>query len=175
MAVILGNSAVVNSSSAELPASGTLDAMRLNWGPYLWMRCYNNGAQFLDRVVGERPDWEQLERRPRACPPGCGGAACCRSSSPEPSLGVDEPRLQWLAGRAGGRRGASSGASLEALAYLIALGVREHEAAGQTDHAHHGVRRHRPQRPDVRDPGDGAGPAAGALAVVRGAGARAPR
>ena len=54
MAVILGNSAVVNSSSADLPASGTLDAMRLNWGPYLWMRCYNNGAQFLDRVVGAR-------------------------------------------------------------------------------------------------------------------------
>src|SRR5262249_10173554 len=52
VAVILGNSAVVNSSSSQLPQSGTLDAMRLNWGPYLWMRCYNNGAQFLDRVVG---------------------------------------------------------------------------------------------------------------------------
>ena len=52
MAVILGNSAVVNSSSSQLPASGNLDAMRLNWGPYLWMRCYNNGAQFLDRIVG---------------------------------------------------------------------------------------------------------------------------
>jgi xylulokinase len=33
VAVILGNSAVVNSSSSELPASGTLDAMKLNWGP----------------------------------------------------------------------------------------------------------------------------------------------
>ena len=32
--------------------------MRLNWGPYLWMRCYNNGAQFLDRVVGTNPDWD---------------------------------------------------------------------------------------------------------------------
>src|SRR5262249_53305169 len=48
VAVILGNSAVVNSSSSQLPQSGSLDAMRLNWGPYLWMRCYNNGAQFLD-------------------------------------------------------------------------------------------------------------------------------
>ena len=38
MAVILGNSAVVNSSSIKLPASGTLDAMCLNWGPSLWMR-----------------------------------------------------------------------------------------------------------------------------------------
>src|SRR5262249_12686235 len=35
VAVVLGNSAVVNSSSDRLPASGDLDAMRLNWGPYL--------------------------------------------------------------------------------------------------------------------------------------------
>src|SRR5262249_27219270 len=61
VAVILGNSAVVNASSATLPQSGHLDAMRLNWGPYLWMRCYNNGAQFLDRIVGSKPDWEALE------------------------------------------------------------------------------------------------------------------
>ncbi len=40
------------------PRSGSLDVMRLNWGPYLWMRCYNNGAQFLDRIVGKKPDWE---------------------------------------------------------------------------------------------------------------------
>src|SRR5205814_7627968 len=62
MALILGNSAVVNSSTDRLPASGELDAMRLNWGPYLWMRCYNNGAQFLDRVLGSRPDWDLLEQ-----------------------------------------------------------------------------------------------------------------
>ena len=62
--------------------------MRLNWGPYLWMRCYNNGAQFLDRVVGERPDWEALERAARACPPGCDGAAVLPFVAPEPSLGV---------------------------------------------------------------------------------------
>ena len=70
LAVVLGNSAVVNSSSDRLPASGTLDAMRLNWGPYLWMRCYNNGAQFLDSVIGAHPDWEALEREASACPPG---------------------------------------------------------------------------------------------------------
>jgi xylulokinase len=69
VAVILGNSAVVNSSSSQLPASGTLDAMRLNWGPYLWMRCYNNGAQFLDKVVGGKPDWERLEQQARGVPP----------------------------------------------------------------------------------------------------------
>src|SRR5213078_5332566 len=73
MAVILGNSAVVNSSSSQLPASGCLDAMCLNGGPSLWMRCYNNGAQFLDRVVGTRPDWDRLEQEGRACPPGAGG------------------------------------------------------------------------------------------------------
>ncbi len=130
VAVILGNSAVVNSSSAEAPASGRLDAMRLNWGPYLWMRCYNNGAQFLDRVVGERPEWEKIEREARACPVGAGGAAILPFASPEPSLGVRTPRLEWLPSEPmeAGRR---FRASLEALAYLIALAVKEHEAAGQ--------------------------------------------
>jgi sugar (pentulose or hexulose) kinase len=130
VAVILGNSAVVNSSSSQLPASGTLDAMRLNWGPYLWMRCYNNGAQFLDRVVGPKPDWDRLEREARACPPGCDGTAVLPFVVPEPSLGVKEGKLQWFPGEptVAGRR---FRASLEALAYLIALGVREHEAAGQ--------------------------------------------
>ncbi len=130
VAVVLGNSAVVNSSSADLPASGSLDAMRLNWGPYLWMRCYNNGAQFLDRVVGERPDWERLEREARACPPGAGGVGVLPFSSPEPSLGVHAPRFAWRPSEPSepGRR---FRASLEALAYLIARGVQEHEAAGQ--------------------------------------------
>jgi xylulokinase len=131
MAIVLGNSAVVNSSSALLPQSGTLDAMRLNWGPYLWMRCYNNGAQFLDRVVGANPDWERLEREARACPPGSGGAGVLPFVAPEPSLGVTGERLQWYPAepKEPGRR---FRAALEALAYLIALGVREHEAAGQS-------------------------------------------
>jgi sugar (pentulose or hexulose) kinase len=130
VAVILGNSAVVNSSSSQLPQSGTLDAMRLNWGPYLWMRCYNNGAQFLDRVVGSKPDWDRLEREARSCPPGCDGAAVLPFVAPEPSLGVKQGKLEWFPGepKEPGRR---FRASLEALAYLIALGVREHEAAGQ--------------------------------------------
>jgi sugar (pentulose or hexulose) kinase len=130
MAVILGNSAVVNSSSSKLPASGTLDAMRLNWGPYLWMRCYNNGAQFLDRVLGPRPDWERLEREAGACPPGAGGTMVLPFINPEPSLGVARPRLEWLPAEPP-EPGVKFRASLEALAYLIALGVREHEAAGQ--------------------------------------------
>lgn len=130
VAVILGNSAVVNSSSSQLPQSGNLDAMRLNWGPYLWMRCYNNGAQFLDRIVGPRPNWESLERAARACPPGCDGAAVLPFVAPEPSLGVKEPRLEWFPAEPS-EPGRKFRASLEALAYLIALGVHEHEAAGQ--------------------------------------------
>ncbi|HEV3258047.1 MAG TPA: FGGY-family carbohydrate kinase [Gemmataceae bacterium] len=130
MAVILGNSAVVNSSSGRLLTSGTLDAMRLNWGPYLWMRCYNNGAQFLDRVVGARPDWERLEREGRACPPGVGGVAVLPFIYPEPSLGITAPRLEWFPDEVQ-EPGQRFRAALEALAYLIARAVREHEEAGQ--------------------------------------------
>jgi sugar (pentulose or hexulose) kinase len=130
MAVILGNSAVVNSSSSRLPECGNLDCMRLNWGPYLWMRCYNNGAQFLDRVVGPRPDWQALEREARACPPGCGGTSVLPFAAPEPSRGIAEPRVRWFAEEPS-QPGKKFRAALEALAYLIALGVREHEDAGQ--------------------------------------------
>lgn len=104
--------------------------MRLNWGPYLWMRCYNNGAQFLDRVLRPRPDWERLEREARACPPGAAGTTVLPFTAPEPSLGVGKPRLQWIPNEPK-EAGTKFRASLEALAYLIALGVREHEAAGQ--------------------------------------------
>ncbi len=130
MAVILGNSAVVNASSSQLPTSGTLDAMRLNWGPYLWMRCYNNGAQFLDRIVGTKPDWAKLEAAARACPAGADGCAVLPFIHPEPSLGVGSARMQWFA-KEPEETGRKFRASLEAIAYLIARGVREHEAAGQ--------------------------------------------
>jgi sugar (pentulose or hexulose) kinase len=130
VAIILGNSAVVNSSSAQLPLTGTLDAMSLNWGPSLWMRCYNNGAQFLDRIVGPQPDWERLEQEARRLPPGADGVSVLPFIYPEPSLGVKEARLQWFPSepREPGRR---FRAAQEALAYLIARGVQEHEAAGQ--------------------------------------------
>src|SRR5207237_4278966 len=96
LAIILGSSAVVNSSSAQLPASGTLDAMRLNWGPYLWMRCYNNGALFLDRIVGSDPDWDYLEAEARKVPAGCEGTMVLPFVNPEPSLNVKEPRVEWV-------------------------------------------------------------------------------
>jgi sugar (pentulose or hexulose) kinase len=104
--------------------------MRLNWGPYLWMRCYNNGAQFLDRVVGPRPDWQRLEQEARAAGPGAGGTAVLPFQFPEPSVGVSEPRVQWLPAEPA-EPGPRFRAALEALAYLIARGVKEHEAAGQ--------------------------------------------
>jgi xylulokinase len=130
LAIILGNSAVVNSSADHAPRSGTLDAMRLNWGPYLWMRCYSNGAQFLDRVVGPTPDWPALERAARAAPPGCGGVAVLPFALSEPSVGVTAPRFEWLPAEPT-EAGVKFRASLEALAYLMAMAVAEHEAAGQ--------------------------------------------
>lgn len=130
VAVILGNSAVVNSSSGRLPQSGTLDAMRLNWGPYLWMRCYNNGAQFLDPILGPRPDFAVLEHAARAVPPGSGGVSVLPFLLSEPSRGIHKPRLEWSPDEPADP-GVRFRAALEALAYLIALGVREHEAAGQ--------------------------------------------
>src|SRR5262249_50505348 len=96
VAVILGNSAVVNSSSADLPRAGGLDAMRWTGGPYRWMRCYTNGAQFLDRVVAARPDWAALERAARAVPAGANGVAVLPFVYPEPSRGVTAPRFGWL-------------------------------------------------------------------------------
>lgn len=130
VAIILGNSAVVNSSAASAPQSGTLDAMKLNWGPYLWMRCYSNGAQFLDRVLGPKPDWAALEKAGRAVPPGCNGTSVLPFVLSEPSLGIHAPRYEWFPSEPTDIS-VRYRASLEALAYLIALAAKEHEAAGQ--------------------------------------------
>ncbi len=130
MAIILGNSAVVNSSSDHLPNTDSLDVMCLNWGPYLWMRCYNNGAQFLDRIVGSRPDWGELEKLGRSCSPGAEGTELLPFIAPEPSLGVSAPCLRWFPSEPS-ETGKRYRAALEGLAYLIALGVRAHRDAGQ--------------------------------------------
>lgn len=130
LAIILGNSAVINSSADQLPRSGTLDAMRLNWGPYLWMRCFNNGAQFLDKVLGPNPDWSILEREATMFPPGCNGVRVLPFAMPEPSIGLTTAYLRWLPTEPP-QAGVRYRAALEALAYLVANGVNEHEAAGQ--------------------------------------------
>jgi len=49
---------------------------------------------------------------------------------PEPSLNVIKKRLEWFPSKPK-EHGKAFRAALESLAYLIALGVREHEAAGQ--------------------------------------------
>jgi xylulokinase len=130
MAIILGTSAVVNSSSAQLPTTDDLDVMRLNWGPYLWMRCYSNGAQFLNQIVGKNPDWSKLEEDARQVAPGCEGLMVSPFIFPEPSLGVKKADFRWDPKQPKGD-GLRFRAALEALAYLIALGVRQHEASGQ--------------------------------------------
>jgi sugar (pentulose or hexulose) kinase len=130
VAVILGNSAVVNSSAGRIPAIGSLDVMRLNWNPFLWMRCYNNGAQFLDPIVGPKPDWSALESAARACSPVPGGVAVLPFANPEPSMGITQPSVRWFPGEPTDPA-VRFRAALEALAYLIAAGVREHEQAGQ--------------------------------------------
>jgi xylulokinase len=132
VAVILGNSAVVNSSSRRLPDGDALDVMRLNWGPYLWMRCYTNGAQFLNWVVGESPNWAELERLGRRCEPGVGGTIVLPFIKKEPSLGVNrDPEPEWFPSRPG-PPGEQYRAALEAIAYLIRLGVDAHKQAGQS-------------------------------------------
>ncbi len=131
MAIILGTSAVVNSSSARLPTTDDLDVMRLNWGPYLWMRCYNNGAQFLNKIVGADPDWRQLEGAAASVPAGCKKTMVAPFVFPEPSLGVAKPFFRWEP-KQPKDDGVRFRAALEALAYLIALGVQQHEASGQT-------------------------------------------
>lgn len=131
MAIILGNSAVVNSSCSTIPADDVnLDVMSLNWGPYLLMRCYSNGAYFIDRVMGKNVDYAQLEAAANTVVPGCSGAAIDPFIVSEPSIGITEPRLQWI-GAEPQEIGVRYRACLEALAYLIALGVEEHKRAGQ--------------------------------------------
>jgi sugar (pentulose or hexulose) kinase len=132
MAIILGTSAVVNSSAAALPASDDLDAMKHNWGPYLLMRCYSNGSQSINRLVGNRP-WDELEAKARACEAGCGGTLVAPFYAKEPSLGVMKKRVAWSPAKPK-QAGARARAALESLAYLIALGVERHRAAGQTIH-----------------------------------------
>lgn len=131
VAIILGNSAVVNSSSDRLPDSGSLDVMKLNWGPYLWMRCYTNGAIFLNEVVGPNPEWDVWQEKARPMDPGCDGVRVLPFAKSEPSFGVTERRLEWLPEEPTDPV-IRYRAALEAIAYLVVLGVREHEAAGQS-------------------------------------------
>jgi sugar (pentulose or hexulose) kinase len=129
MAIILGTSAVVNASAAQPPATDELDAMKLNWGPYLWMRCYSNGSASINRLVGDRP-WAELEEKARACDPVPNGTIAVPFYAREPSLGIKQKRVDWHPDKPD-KAGVRARAALESLAYLIKLGVDQHESAGQ--------------------------------------------
>jgi xylulokinase len=95
------------------------------------MRCYSNGAQFLDRIAGNKPDWPGLEASARAQPPLCNGIAVLPFVLAEPSIGITTPRVEWRHSEPS-EMGTRVRCGFEAIAYLIALGIREHEVAGQT-------------------------------------------
>jgi sugar (pentulose or hexulose) kinase len=95
------------------------------------MRCYSNGAQVVNKIVGSNPDWEMLDGEAKAVPPGCKTTMVSPFLFPEPSLGIDKPDFRWEPKKPKDD-GVRFRAALEALAYLIALGVRQHEASGQT-------------------------------------------
>ena len=130
LAIVLGTSAVVNSSGAKPPSSGNLDVMCLNWGPYLWMRCYSNGAALITHLFGRNPPFDRMEKAAATVPAGCGGVRLLPFVDPEPSLKVNAPALEWPNGEPS-EEGVRFRAALEAIAYLIAMGVAEHEKAGQ--------------------------------------------
>ena len=96
------------------------------------MRCYNNGAHFLDRVLGPKVDWKSLEQRGRRTRPGCDGVSVMPFIVPEPSLKVGASPS--CSGRHVNRRtvGNDFAPPWRRLAFLIARGVEEHEKAGQT-------------------------------------------
>lgn len=129
LAIILGTSAVVNSSAKSAPATDALDAMKLGWdGAYLWMRCYSNGAGFIDSLM---PLQARLDAEPAAekLPPGCSGTAVLPFLRSEPSLGVKSERVEWT--NESKDPAVRVRAGYEAVAYLIALGVQAHQDAGQ--------------------------------------------
>lgn len=136
VAVILGTSTVINASSQNRPAAGAnLDVMRLNWGPYLWMRQYANGGEFLNQVIGHQPswtasDWKELEDQAKQTPPASVRVLPFLRS--EPALGVDVEKagIVWEGGQPASPAERYRGA-IEAIAYLVAIGVDAHEDAGQ--------------------------------------------
>src|SRR5207253_7212074 len=91
---------------------------------------YSNGAHFLNEIVGDDPDWAELEAAARECPPGSEGTIVLPFVHAEPSLGVTHKMFHWQP-KEPKQPGKRFRAALEALAYLVALGVRRHEEAGQ--------------------------------------------
>ncbi len=92
------------------------------------MRCYSNGAQFVDAVAGK--DWYRAEGEAERVPPLCGGTHVLPFLLSEPSIGVEKPQVRWAPAEPE-EHPVRVRACLEALALLLGRAVREHEAAGQ--------------------------------------------
>jgi sugar (pentulose or hexulose) kinase len=82
--------------------------------------------------VGPKPNWAELEEAAQHTPPGCDGTPVLPFVNPEPSLGISQKdaQLRWIP-QVPESMGTRFRASLEAIAYLIALAIQEHEDAGQ--------------------------------------------
>lgn len=136
VAVILGTSTVINASSADRPVAGApLDVMRLNWGPYLWMRQYSNGGEFLNQVIGFQSswtddDWRTLEAQAREVAPASVRVLPFLRSEPALGVGVEQSGIRWENGEPKTPAEKYRGA-IESIAYLVALGIDAHEDAGQ--------------------------------------------
>ena len=164
MAIILGTSAVVNSSSAQLAGHGRPRRDAAQLGPVPVDALLQQRRQFLNEVVGDDPDWAALEAAARDVEPGARGTMvlpflCFRAfagrRAPAVSLGAQGapaprqaiPRRPGSAGlpdRPG--RPAARGGRAEITRITVSGGIAA-------------------QRPHVRNPGHGAGQAARSAAI----------
>ncbi len=113
VAIILGNSAVVNSSSAELPAVRHARRDEAELGAVPLDAVLLERAQFLDRVVGRTGLVQARSRRRDGAAAVQRQRACCRSCCRSRRSAVDEAAGGVVAGRAG-RPGVRVRACLEA-------------------------------------------------------------
>ena len=94
------------------------------------------------RRAARGPSWR---RRPRTATRCRAARWRCRSMPASRRWASRRKRVGWTPEEPG-KSGPRAGPRLEALAYLIALGVDQHEAAGQAGQPDHRLRRHRPNR-----------------------------
>src|SRR5262249_2531910 len=76
-------------------------------------------------------DWYKLEAEAAKVPPLCNGTSVLPFLLSEPSVGIEKSQVKWSPAEPS-ERPVKVRACLEALAYLLARAVKEHEAAGQT-------------------------------------------
>ena len=93
--------------------------------------CYSDGvAQFVESIEPLKNRLEVEAEASERVPPLCNGTSVLPFLRSEPSLGVAKERVEWKPSPP--TDGAVRvRAAYEAIAYLIALGVRAHQEAGQ--------------------------------------------